>query len=80
MEERNVAEKVVQIDEKMSLREKKIAELKQMREQLIKMEELSDKRQEEGNLKRQGSVYFKTLITVFLVIVLGIVIANLLVR
>ena len=51
-----------------------------MREQLIKMEELSDKRQEEGNLKRQGSVYFKTLITVFLVIVLGIVIANLLVR
>ncbi len=80
MEERNVTEKVVQIDEKMSLREKKIAELKQMREQLIKMEELSDKRQEEGNLKRQGSVYFKTLITVFLVIVLGIVIANLLVR
>ena len=80
MEERNVAEKVVQIDEKMSLREKKIAELKQMREQLIKMEELSDRRQEEGNLKRQGSVYFKTLITVFLVIVLGIVIANLLVR
>lgn len=80
MEERNVTEKVVQVDEKMSLREKKIAELKQMREQLIKMEELSDKRQEEGNLKRQGSVYFKTLITVFLVIVLGIVIANLLVR
>lgn len=80
MEKRNVTEKVVQIDEKMSLREKKIAELKQMREQLIKMEELSDKRQEEGNLKRQGSVYFKTLITVFLVIVLGIVIANLLVR
>ncbi len=80
MEERNVTEKVVQIDEKMSLREKKIAELKQMREQLIKMEELSDRRQEEGNLKRQGSVYFKTLITVFLVIVLGIVIANLLVR
>ncbi len=80
MEERNVTEKVVQIDEKMSLREKKIAELKQMREQLIKMEELSDKRQEEGNLKRQGSVYFKTLITVFLVIVLGIVIANLLVK
>ena len=30
MEERNVTEKVVQIDEKMSLREKKIAELKQM--------------------------------------------------
>ncbi len=80
MEERNVTEKVVQVDEKMSLREKKIAELKQMREQLIKMEELSDRRQEEGNLKRQGSVYFKTLITVFLVIVLGIVIANLLVR
>ena len=80
MEERNVTEKVVQIDEKMSLREKKIAELKQMREQLIKMEELRDRRQEEGNLKRQGSVYFKTLITVFLVIVLGIVIANLLVR
>ena len=80
MEERNVAEKVVQIDEKMSLREKKIAELKQMREQLIKMKELSDRKQEEGNLKRQGSVYFKTLITVFLVIVLGIVIANLLVR
>lgn len=80
MEERSVTEKVVQIDEKMSLREKKIAELKQMREQLIKMEELSDRRQEEGNLKRQGSVYFKTLITVFLVIVLGIVIANLLVR
>lgn len=80
MEERNVTEKVVQIDEKMSLREKKIAELKQMREQLIKMEELSDRRQEEGNLKRQGSVYFKTLITVFLVIVLGIVIANLLVK
>lgn len=80
MEERNVTEKVVQIDEKMSLREKKIAELKQMREQLIKMEELSDRRQEEGNLRRQGSVYFKTLITVFLVIVLGIVIANLLVR
>ena len=80
MEERNVSEKVVQIDEKMSLREKKIAELKQMREQLIKMEELSDRRQEEGNLKRQGSVYFKTLITVLLVIVLGIVIANLLVR
>lgn len=80
MEERNVTEKVVQIDEKMSLREKKIAELKQMREQLIKMEELSDRRQEKGNLKRQGSVYFKTLITVFLVIVLGIVIANLLVR
>lgn len=80
MEERNVTEKVVQIDEKMSLREKKIAELKQMREQLIKMEKLSDRRQEEGNLKRQGSVYFKTLITVLLVIVLGIVIANLLVR
>lgn len=80
MKERNVTEKVVQIDEKMSLREKKIAELKQMREQLIKMEELSDRRQEEGNLKRQGSVHFKTLITVFLVIVLGIVIANLLVR
>ncbi len=80
MEERNVTEKVVQIDEKMSLKEKKIAELKQMREQLIKMEELSDRRQEEGNLKRQGSVYFKTLITVFLVIVLGIVIANLLVK
>ena len=80
MEERNVTEKVVQVDEKMSLREKKIAELKQMREQLIKMEELSDRKQEEGNLKRQGSVYFKTLITVFLVIVLGIVIANLLVR
>lgn len=80
MEERNVTEKVVQIDEKMSLREKKIAELKQMKEQLIKMKELSDRKQEEGNLKRQGSVYFKTLITVFLVIVLGIVIANLLVR
>lgn len=80
MEERNVTEKVFQVDEKMSLREKKIAELKQMREQLIKMEKLSDRRQEEGNLKRQGSVYFKTLITVFLVIVLGIVIANLLVR
>lgn len=80
MEERNVTEKVVQVDEKMSLREKKIAELKQMREQLIKMKELSDRKQEEGNLKRQGSVYFKTLITVFLVIVLGIVIANLLVR
>lgn len=80
MEERNVTEKVFQVDEKRSLREKKIAELKQMREQLIKMEELSDRRQEEGNLKRQGSVYFKTLITVFLVIVLGIVIANLLVR
>lgn len=80
MEERNVTEKVVQVDEKMSLREKKIAELKQMKEQLIKMKELSDRKQEEGNLKRQGSVYFKTLITVFLVIVLGIVIANLLVR
>ena len=80
MKERNVTEKVVQVDEKMSLREKKIAELKQMREQLIKMKELSDRKQEEGNLKRQGSVYFKTLITVFLVIVLGIVIANLLVR
>ena len=59
MEERNVTEKVVQVDEKMSLREKKIAELKQMREQLIKMKELSDRKQEEGNLKRQGSVYFK---------------------
>ena len=80
MEERKKKKKVVQVDEKMSLREKKIAELKQMREQLIKMKELSDRKQEEGNLKRQGSVYFKTLITVFLVIVLGIVIANLLVR